>query len=75
LFYSKKAKIIDGRRIAKDIQQEIKVEIEEWLAAGHRRPQLTAVLVGDDPASSTYVRNKMKAAKNVGMYVCTVCIR
>ncbi|KAF4519583.1 hypothetical protein B566_EDAN003750 [Ephemera danica] len=62
-----KAEIIDGLRIAKEIQQEIKLEIDQWLVAGHRRPQLTAILVGDDAASSTYVRNKMKAAENVGI--------
>lgn len=61
-----KAKIIDGKKIAKEIQQELKTGINEWVAAGNRRPHLTAVLVGDDPASATYVKNKMKAADVVG---------
>ncbi|KAG8331964.1 hypothetical protein J6590_031209 [Homalodisca vitripennis] len=41
-------------------------ETDEWVAQGNRRPQLTAILVGEDPASTTYVKNKMKAAKQVG---------
>lgn len=54
------AKIIDGKQIAEDIRVELKVEIEKWTAAGHRPPHLTAVLIGEDPASQTYVNNKMK---------------
>ncbi|XP_071453388.1 bifunctional methylenetetrahydrofolate dehydrogenase/cyclohydrolase, mitochondrial [Hetaerina americana] len=61
------AKIIDGRKIAKDILREIRIELEEWVSQGHRRPTLVAVLVGENPASEIYVRNKMKAAKSVGI--------
>lgn len=53
------AKIIDGKKIAEDIRHELREQVEESVAMGHKRPQLTAVLVGDDPASQTYVRNKM----------------
>lgn len=59
------AKIIDGKQIAKDLQAELKEKIQLWINEGHRAPQLTAILVGDDPASHTYVRNKMKAAEEV----------
>jgi hypothetical protein len=61
-----KAQIIDGARIAQDIRRELKVEVDEWVAQGNRRPHLTALLVGEDPASATYVKNKMQAAREIG---------
>lgn len=66
-FNSKMAKIIDGKRIAQEIRSELKQKVVEWTAEGYRPPQLTAILVGDDQASQTYVRNKMQAAKDVGI--------
>lgn len=54
------AKIINGLAIAKEIRQELKDHIIEWEKEGHRAPHLTAVLIGDDPASHTYVNNKIK---------------
>jgi 5,10-methylene-tetrahydrofolate dehydrogenase/methenyl tetrahydrofolate cyclohydrolase len=42
------------------------VEVDEWVARGNRRPHLIALLVGDDPASATYVKNKMQAAREIG---------
>jgi 5,10-methylene-tetrahydrofolate dehydrogenase/methenyl tetrahydrofolate cyclohydrolase len=65
-----KAQIIDGIKIAQDIRRELKAEVDEWIARGNRRPHLTALLVGEDPASATYVKNKMQAAREVGeMYL------
>jgi hypothetical protein len=61
-----KAQIIDGAKIAQDIRQELKVEVDEWVARGNKRPHLTALLVGEDPASATYVKNKMQAAREIG---------
>lgn len=61
------AQIIDGKKIASEIQKELKVETEKWVSQGNRRPSLIAILVGEDPASSTYVSNKMKAAQGVGI--------
>ena len=52
--------------MAAQIRAEVKAEVEEWVAAGKRRPQLTAVIVGEDPASKTYIKNKMNATKNTG---------
>lgn len=66
--FRNKAKIIDGKQIAKTILEELKLETDEWVAQGNRLPQLTAILVGEDPASTTYVKNKMIAAKKVGKY-------
>lgn len=54
------AKLINGVEIAKEIREELKQHILEWDEEGHRAPHLTAVLIGDDPASHTYVNNKIK---------------
>ncbi|CAG9863362.1 unnamed protein product [Phyllotreta striolata] len=65
-------KIIDGKKIARDIQKELRVELDEWMGSGHRAPCLIAILVGDDPASEKYVQNKMIAAENIGIKSSTV---
>lgn len=62
------AKIIDGKLMAKTLKDEVHSEVNKWIAAGHRKPHLTAVLVGNNPASATYVRNKMKAAEYTGSF-------
>lgn len=67
-----KAKLIDGKSIANTILNELRVETLEWISKGHRAPRLVAVLVGQDPASKTYVQNKMKAAKVVGCYTIAI---
>lgn len=54
------AKLINGLAIAKEIRIELKQHILEWITDGHRAPHLTAILIGDDPASHTYVNNKIK---------------
>ncbi|MBN3311887.1 MTD2L cyclohydrolase, partial [Atractosteus spatula] len=56
------AKIISGTELAKQIQKEIQKDVENWVFQGNRRPHLSVILVGDDPASHSYVRNKTKAA-------------
>lgn len=56
------AQLIDGKQIATEIRNELKAKIEKWTQEGHRPPQLTAVLIGSDPASCTYVNNKMKVS-------------
>lgn len=61
------AKLIDGKQIASDIRVELREQIDEWMRKGNRAPQLTAILIGEDPASNTYVSNKMKAATDVGI--------
>ncbi|XP_048640803.1 bifunctional methylenetetrahydrofolate dehydrogenase/cyclohydrolase 2, mitochondrial isoform X4 [Marmota marmota marmota] len=59
------AVVISGTEMAKQIQKEIHQGVESWIALGHRRPHLSIILVGDNPASHTYVRNKIKAASAV----------
>lgn len=66
-FFSTQAKLIDGRKISSDIRKELKQQVEEWVEKGNRRPFLTAILVGEDPASQKYIHNKMLAAKDVGI--------
>lgn len=58
--------LIDGKQLSQDIQEEIRKEVEGLVAAGGRKPHLAAVLVGDNPASRTYVANKVKACERVG---------
>ncbi len=63
------AKIIDGKGIAQQIRAEIKCEIEALSAlSGGTVPGLAVVLVGDNPASKIYVRNKRKMCESVGIY-------
>ncbi len=60
------AKIIDGKAIAAEIRQEIKATVAEMLSVGRRPPGLAVVLVGEDPASQVYVRNKERSCEEVG---------
>jgi methylenetetrahydrofolate dehydrogenase (NADP+)/methenyltetrahydrofolate cyclohydrolase len=61
------AMIIDGKAVAREIQRQIKEEIEGLKRRWGIVPGLGVVLVGDDPASHLYVRNKEKACKEVGI--------
>jgi methylenetetrahydrofolate dehydrogenase (NADP+) / methenyltetrahydrofolate cyclohydrolase len=58
--------LIDGKKVASEIKQEIAYEVEQLKAKGHRPPHLAAVLVGHDGASETYVAGKVKACEEVG---------
>jgi methylenetetrahydrofolate dehydrogenase (NADP+)/methenyltetrahydrofolate cyclohydrolase len=62
-----KAKILDGKRIAEELLDTLKTQVEARVAAGRPRPGLAVVLVGSDPASGVYVRNKRRAAEKVGI--------
>ena len=61
------ARILDGKRIADDLLATLKVQVDARVAAGLSRPGLAVVLVGSDPASQSYVRNKRRAADKVGI--------
>ena len=61
------ARILDGKRIADDLLNGLKSQVDARVAAGKRRPGLAVVLVGGDPASQSYVRNKRRAAEKVGI--------
>ena len=61
-------RLIDGKAIAKEIRQELKLEVEELKKDKGITPGLAVILVGDDPASQSYVRGKERAAGDVGIY-------
>ena len=60
--------LIDGKETAKAVRDEIWSEVEAFAAETGKRPGLAVVIVGEDPASQVYVRNKHKACAEVGMY-------
>ena len=61
------ARILDGKRIAEDLLDTLKARVDARIATGKSRPGLAVVLVGADPASAVYVRNKRRAAEKVGI--------
>ncbi len=61
------AQLLDGKSVANQVKDEVKSQVDAFIARHGRAPSLHVVLVGDDPASQVYVRNKGKAAKKVGI--------
>lgn len=61
------AQILDGKAISAEIQQHVRAQVEARVAQGLRRPGLAVVLVGNNPASEVYVRNKQRACDNAGL--------
>jgi methylenetetrahydrofolate dehydrogenase (NADP+)/methenyltetrahydrofolate cyclohydrolase len=61
------ARILDGKRIAEDLLDNLKAQVDARVKAGKGAPGLAVVLVGNDPASAVYVRNKRRAAQKVGI--------
>ncbi len=61
------AQIIDGKQIAADVRRQVAARIETRTSQGKRAPSLAVVIVGNDPASHVYVRNKKNACKEVGI--------
>lgn len=60
------ATILDGKGISDQIKSEIKQEVQAMISRGEKRPNLATILVGENPASHTYVNHKIKACKEVG---------
>ena len=58
--------LLDGKKTANDIKEEIAVEVASVISAGGKKPHLAAILVGSDGASETYVNAKVKACNKVG---------
>ena len=58
-------KIIDGKAISAGLYEEMRQEVEQMEKQYGRRPGLTVIIVGKDPASQVYVQNKEKAAKKM----------
>lgn len=61
------AQIIDGKQIAAELRKSLKQRVDKRLANGLRKPGLAVILVGNDPASEVYVRNKRKGCDEVGI--------
>ncbi len=61
------ARLLDGKRLAEDLRAETAAAVRSFMAGGHAPPRLAAVLVGDNPASAVYVRNKVRACAQTGI--------
>ena len=59
--------IIDGKALAKEVRLGLKAKVAAKVAAGERAPGVAVILVGADPASQVYVRNKRRACEEVGI--------
>jgi methylenetetrahydrofolate dehydrogenase (NADP+)/methenyltetrahydrofolate cyclohydrolase len=59
--------VIDGRAVAAEVKERVRREVADWVEGGGDQPGLATILVGDDPASHVYVRNKRKATEEAGM--------
>ena len=62
------AAILDGKKLAQQIRDELRDEVADFIENNAEVPTLAAVLVGDDPASEVYVRNKVAGCEQVGMH-------
>ena len=62
------AKIIDGKKIAAEVREDIADRAAKFQAEHGIKPGLAVIIVGDDPASAVYVRNKHQACEQVGFY-------
>jgi methylenetetrahydrofolate dehydrogenase (NADP+)/methenyltetrahydrofolate cyclohydrolase len=61
------ARLIDGKAIARSLSNQVRGASDALIASGSRRPGLAVVLVGDNPASEVYVRNKRRSCEEVGV--------
>lgn len=59
-------KLLNGKELSNTIKQELTLEVQEMTKRGERVPHLAAVLVGDNPASESYVRSKVRSCQQVG---------
>uniref|UniRef100_A0A8C2GZ97 methenyltetrahydrofolate cyclohydrolase n=1 Tax=Cyprinus carpio TaxID=7962 RepID=A0A8C2GZ97_CYPCA len=66
------ATVVSGTELARQIHKEVQSDIAKLVAQGSRRPHLSVILVGDDHASHTYVRNKTRTASLLGMSSSTI---
>ena len=58
--------LIDGKKVSNDLRASISQETKKFIEKTNVRPHLVVIIVGKDPASMTYVRNKKKACESVG---------
>jgi methylenetetrahydrofolate dehydrogenase (NADP+) / methenyltetrahydrofolate cyclohydrolase len=62
-----RARVIDGKAVAAEVRERVRAEVTEYAETAGRAPVLATVLVGEDPASQIYIRNKREACEEVGM--------
>ena len=62
------AKLLDGLKVAKQIKEEVAVEVKALFESYQVKPGLAAVIVGSDPASEVYVASKVKTCESLGLY-------
>ncbi|MFM1801453.1 MAG: hypothetical protein RJA81_805 [Planctomycetota bacterium] len=62
------ARILDGKKLAQTLQQELASEVEQWSSKTGKSPGLAVILVGSNPASKVYVRNKQRSAHAAGFH-------
>lgn len=62
------AQLLDGKAIAADVREQVKIQVDQRIAQGQRPPGLVVILVGENPASQVYVRNKQMACEKVGFH-------
>lgn len=61
------ATVMRGKPVAEGVTEQVKQRVDELLAAGRQRPHLTVIQVGEDPASTVYVRNKVRTCEKLGL--------
>ncbi|MBW4520165.1 MAG: bifunctional methylenetetrahydrofolate dehydrogenase/methenyltetrahydrofolate cyclohydrolase FolD [Scytolyngbya sp. HA4215-MV1] len=61
------AQLLDGKTLAQKMQAELTQQVQAWTSQGYRPPGLAVLMVGDNPASAAYVRNKERACERVGI--------
>lgn len=61
------AKLIDGKKVAETIRNQVRDDVNKWISDGKRRPFLQVVQIGTDPGSTTYIRAKTRACEDVGI--------
>jgi methylenetetrahydrofolate dehydrogenase (NADP+)/methenyltetrahydrofolate cyclohydrolase len=66
------SQLIDGKKVAKLTRDQIREDVEQWVAQGNRPPFLQVLQIGTDPASSTYIRAKTRACDDVGIETGTM---
>jgi len=61
------ATLIDGTAVAADVRNQVRTDVNDWIARGHRAPKLHVLLIGNHPASHAYVGSKLRACNEVGI--------
>lgn len=59
--------VVDGMALATELRERLASEVSAWIAEGRRAPRLAVVLVGDSPASASYIKGKRRACLRIGM--------